>query len=114
MQYSVKRNICRVFSYPGGMPLYIFARLEPKPGKELEVRDELNLVLEPTRAEPGCVRIHLYESTRGPLTYFIHSAWIDEAAFDAHIELPHTQRFIAAVENLIANPLQAARTEQIG
>jgi len=95
------------------MPLYIFARLEPKPGKDLQLRDELNLVLEPTRAEPGCRRIHLYESTRGPLVFFIHSEWIDEPAFDAHVELPHTQRFTGAVGDLIAQPLQAVRTKQI-
>jgi quinol monooxygenase YgiN len=96
------------------MPLYIFARLDPKPGNELQIRDELMHVLEPTRAEPGCVRIHLYESTRGPLAYFIHSEWIDEGAFDAHVEMPHTQRFAAAVDDLIVHPLKAVRTKQVG
>jgi quinol monooxygenase YgiN len=96
------------------MPLYIFARLEPKPGNELQVRDQLMRVLEPTRAEPGCLRIHVYESTRGPLTYFIHSEWMDEAAFDAHVELPHTQRFIAQAEPLITEALHATRTKRIG
>jgi quinol monooxygenase YgiN len=95
------------------MPLYIFARLEPKPGKELQLRNELNLVLEPTRAESGCVRIHLYESTRGPLTYFIHSEWLDEPAFDAHVELPHTQRFAGLVDDLVTDPLRAVRTKKV-
>jgi quinol monooxygenase YgiN len=96
------------------MALYIFARLQPKPGTELQVRDELMRVLEPTRGEPGCLRIQAYESTRGPLTYIVHSKWIDEQAFDAHIELPQTQRFIAQVEPLITDPLQAVRTKRIG
>jgi quinol monooxygenase YgiN len=96
------------------MPLYIFARLEPKPGKELQLRDELDLVLKPTRAEPGCVRIHLYESTRGPLIYYIHSEWIDEPAFDAHAELPHMRRFLGLIDELITHPLQAMRTKQVG
>ena len=96
------------------MPFYVFARFEPKPGKELQLRDELTRILNPTRAEPGCLRIHLYESTRGPLTWFIHSEWLDEPAFDAHVELPHTQRFVEMVEPLITHPLQAVRTHQIG
>jgi quinol monooxygenase YgiN len=95
------------------MPLYIFARLDPKPGKELQLRDELMRVVEPTRGEPGCVRIHLYEAMGSPLTYFIHSEWVDEAAFDTHIQLPHTVRFAAQVENLITHPLQAVRTKQV-
>ena len=98
----------------GSMPFYIFARFEPRPGNELQLRDELMRILEPTRADPGCVRIHLFESTRGSLTWFIHSEWIDEAAFDAHVELPHTQRFVGAVEPLMNGPLQAVRTKQIG
>lgn len=96
------------------MPLYIFAHFEPSPGKDRQLRDELMLILEPTRAEPGCVRIHLYESTREPLVYFIHSEWIDEPAFDAHIELPHTQRFAGLIDDLIVQPLKAVRTKQIG
>jgi quinol monooxygenase YgiN len=94
------------------MPLYVFVRFEPKPGKELQLREELMWVVEPSRAEPGCRRIHLYESTRGPLTWFIHSEWIDEAAFDAHAELPHTRRFLEAIDDLLANPFQAVRTKQ--
>jgi len=95
------------------MPLYIFARLEPLPGKEQEVQEALRQVLEPTRAEWGCVRINIYQSTRGPLTYYVHSEWADEAAFDAHVEMPHTVRFANAVESLISAPLRAVRTKQI-
>ena len=76
--------------------------------------DELMLVLEPTRAEPGCVRIHLYESTREPLVYVIHSEWIDEQAFDTHSGLPHMRRFLGLIGELISHPLQAVRTKQIG
>jgi quinol monooxygenase YgiN len=96
------------------MPLFIFAHLEPRPEKELQLRDELMRVLEPTRAEPGCVRIHVFESIRGPATWFIHSEWIDEPAFDAHAKMPHTERFVAAVEELVTHPLQALRTRQVG
>jgi hypothetical protein len=58
------------------LPLHVFVRFEPLPGKQRQLHDELILILEPTRAEPGCIRIHLYESTRDPLAFFIHSEWI--------------------------------------
>jgi quinol monooxygenase YgiN len=95
-------------------PLYIFARFEPLPGKESELRAELEAVLEPTRAEPGCVRVNQYESVRGPLCFFVHSQWIDEAAFEAHAKLPHTQRLIERTADLMAQPLLAVRTHEIG
>ena len=95
------------------MPLHVFIRFEPLTEKRQQLHDELILIPEPTRAEPGCVRIHLYESTRDPLAFFIHSEWIDEAAFDTHAHLPHMKRFLALVGELITHPLQAVRTKQI-
>lgn len=95
------------------MPLYTFVRFDPIPGKEQQHREELLRVLEPTRAEPGCLRIHLFESTRGPLTFFTHSKWFDEAAFDAHAKLPHMTRFLGIVGDLMTNPLQGVRTKRI-
>jgi len=47
-----------------------------------------------TRAEAGCVGIHLYEFLRSGKDFIIHSQWMEEAAFDAHAELPHMKRFL--------------------
>lgn len=71
-------------------------------------------LLDPTRAEPGCIRIHLFEGTRDPVVFFIHSEWTDEAALDAHAKLPHMTRFLSLVGELLTHPLQAVRTKQIG
>jgi quinol monooxygenase YgiN len=96
------------------VPLHVFVRFEPLSGKQHQLLDELTLILEPTRAEPGCTRIHLFESTRDPLTFFIHSEWTDEAAFDAHAKVPHMTRFLGLVGELISHPVQALRVKQIG
>lgn len=96
------------------MAIFIFARFEPRPGETRRLRDELTLILEPTRAEAGCVRIHLFESMCHPLHYYIHSEWIDEGAFEAHAELPHMRRFLGLADELLTHPVQAVRTAQIG
>lgn len=96
------------------MPLYTFFCFDPVPGKEQQLRDELLRVVEPTRGEPGCLRIHLFESSRGPLTFFIQSDWVDEEASDAHAKLPHMTRFLAAVRDLMTNSLQGGRTSRVG
>lgn len=92
------------------MPMYLFARFDPLPGRQRELLDELTRVIEPTRAEPGCLEIHVYESY-DRAAYFIHSKWADEEAFNLHADLPHTTRFVAAVRELIANPFQPVRTK---
>ncbi len=95
-------------------PLYIFARFEPKPGKREELRAVIEAVVPLSRAEPGCVRIHFYQSILEPLCYWIHSTWQDEAAFELHATLPHTEHFVKAASELISHPFQAIRTREIG
>jgi len=95
------------------MELYIFARFEPRPGKRSELLAAFREVLGPTRAEPGCLGIHLYESVRPPECFFIHSQWIDEPAFDNHVALTHTTSFVNTVEPLLTHPLVAVRTNRV-
>jgi len=83
-------------------------------GKRVELREELMRILEPTPAEAGCVGIHLYECLRGGKDFIIHSQWMEEAAFDAHAELPHMKRFWGLVGELITHPVQAMRCRRLG
>ncbi|HBY60098.1 MAG TPA: antibiotic biosynthesis monooxygenase, partial [Solibacterales bacterium] len=39
------------------MPLHVFVRFEPAPGKDHLLETELRGILTPTRAEPGCLRV---------------------------------------------------------
>src|SRR5215472_14972036 len=96
------------------MSFHSFIRFEPKPGKRAQLADELTRLLEPTRGEPGCTRIHLYEAIRDPSVFYFHSEWTDEAAFDAHTQTPHMVRFLSLIDDLITHPLKAVRTKRIG
>src|SRR5580658_5468837 len=94
--------------------MHCFVRFEPLPGKETAFREELLRVIEPTRAEAGCLAIRIFESLHEPFTFAIHSEWVDEAAFELHAQLPHTLRFLAAAERLLTHPVQGLRTREIG
>jgi len=96
------------------LALHTFVRFEPQPGKVRQLRDELLGLLGPTRAEPGCIRIHLFEALREPFVFYVHSEWVDEAAFDVHAKLPHITRFLGLVGELTTNPVKGIRTKQIG
>jgi quinol monooxygenase YgiN len=67
----------------------------------------------PTREEPGCLGVHYHRSIRDPRLFYVHSRWTDEAAFEKHVGLPHTVRFVEEVEKAIDRPLEAARTRPI-
>jgi quinol monooxygenase YgiN len=96
------------------MELFVFARFHARAGVERDVADALLEVLAPTRAEPDCLAIHAFRSSRDARLYYIHSRWTNDAAFERHAGLPHTMRFIARVEPLIDHALDVARTELIG
>jgi quinol monooxygenase YgiN len=95
------------------MELFIFARFHAREGQEAAVAAALRDVVAPSRAEPGCAAIAAYRSVREPQLFWIHSRWIDEAAFEIHAELPHTVRFLERVQPLIDHPLDVTRTHPI-
>lgn len=96
------------------MELFIFARFHARAGKEGAALDAINTVLPLTRAEEGCLSIHSFRSTQDPRLFYIHSRWIDEAAFETHAGLPHTVRFVETMKPLIDHPFEATRTVLIG
>lgn len=96
------------------MSVHFFVRFEPLPGKEMAFREELLRVVEPTRAEMGCLGIRVFESLREPFVFAIHSEWVDEAAFELHAQLGHTVQFLGAAEQLLTHPVQGLRSRLIG
>jgi quinol monooxygenase YgiN len=93
--------------------LYIFARFHARPGEEDAVDAALRDVVGPSREEAGCLSIQAYRSARDPRLFYIHSRWVDEAAFDRHAGLAHTVRFIERVQALIDHPLEVTRARPI-
>ena len=90
--------------------LAIFIRLHAREGEESAVAAAVRDVLPPSRAEPGCVGIEGFASTRDVRLFYIHSRWVDEAAFDLHGTLPHTIQFKEQVRPLIDHPFEIERT----
>ena len=94
--------------------LFIFARFHARAGQQHAVEQSIRDVLNPTREESGCLSIHAFRSTRDARLFYVHAKWKDEAAFEKHIRLPHTQRFVERVEQLIDHPLDVTRAEVLG
>ena len=95
------------------MELFVFARFHAREGQEDAVAALMRNQLSPVRAEPGCVAIDAFRSTRDARLFYFHSRWINEAAFDTHAGLPHTARFLERVQPLIDHPLDVTRTKPL-
>jgi quinol monooxygenase YgiN len=95
------------------MELVIFARFHARAGQEAAVAAALAEQVRAARAEPGCLAIGAYRSTRDYGLFWIHSRWRDEAAFEVHAALPRTERFVARMGKLNDHPFEAARAQAI-
>ena len=95
------------------LELFIFARFHAREGREGAVEAALCEEIPQARAEPGCLEIDAYRSTRDPRLFFIHSHWTDERAFDTHAEMSHKVHFIRRVEPLIDHALDVNRTRPL-
>jgi quinol monooxygenase YgiN len=42
--------------------------------------------------------------------FWLHSRWVDEAAFEKHVERPETNQFVERVQRLIDHPFDVTRT----
>lgn len=95
------------------MELAIFARFHAREGQEEALAATLQEQVGPVRREPGCLAIAAHRSVRDRRLFWIHSLWIDQAAFDIHAELPRTMRFLQRVEPIIDHPLDITRAQAI-
>jgi quinol monooxygenase YgiN len=91
--------------------LYIFARFRARQGNQDAVEAALRHVVPPTRAEAGCLALNIFRSTGDPQLFYLHSKWVDEAAFDHHASLPHTLKFVETVGPLIDHEFDLTRTK---
>ncbi len=96
------------------MDQYVFVRLHAREGEESAVEEALREVTGPSREEAGCLSFHTFRSMRDPRLFFIHSRWVDAAAFQRHAELPHTVRFLERVDALLDQPRDVTRTQLLG
>ncbi len=94
-------------------PLVSIAVLIAREGQQQALKQALLALVEPTRAEPGNLDYVLFENRDEPGTFYMREAFRDQAALDAHFSMPYFQRFAAASDALLAEPLKLLFLEQV-
>lgn len=69
--------------------------LEPLAGREADAVETCLETVEPSRAEPGCLFFDVLvgRSSEGRTEVVFYEAYVDEAAFHAHLDTPHVRRW---------------------
>ncbi len=80
----------------------VVAVIVAKPGSEDAVRDALNALVAPTRAEEGCRSYELFESAAAPGTFVTIESWTATADLDKHMASPHIAEALASTQDHLA------------
>ncbi|MYM75824.1 antibiotic biosynthesis monooxygenase [Duganella sp. FT134W] len=77
--------------------LIVVATITAKEGNEVLVREALERVVPPSRAEAGCLRYDLNIDIGNHASFVMLEAWRDQDALDAHEATPHFLDLVKAI-----------------
>ena len=79
------------------------------PGAQDEAAAHFRACIEPSRAEPGNRRYHIYRSLEEPRRFVLFEEYDDEAAFEAHRSTPY---FVKHIKNGILNIMESRNADR--
>jgi quinol monooxygenase YgiN len=82
-------------------PIVVVAEVKAKPGKEDALRARLLGLIEPTRAEEGCIQYNLHEAAGEPGRLLFYEIWRSKPDLDQHLATPYLQDLFAAIPELV-------------
>jgi quinol monooxygenase YgiN len=83
----------------------VVALFTAKPGMEETVRQAIEAVIAPTRAEPGCMNYDLHQSSEDPSIFMLYENWNSKKDLDDHLAMPYLKDLAAKAEDMLAKPL---------
>lgn len=81
--------------------LTIVAQITSKPDQVEFVRSELEKLVEPTRAEDGCIQYDLHQDNENPALFLFYENWENRDLWQQHINSPHIAAYRKATESAI-------------
>ena len=87
--------------------------IREKPGQESCVRQVLQELLPPTRAEAGCINYDLHQSQMDPALFVFYENWTSEAHLEAHSKSPHIQSLRKVAGEILAGPIEITKWQVV-
>jgi len=84
------------------MPLSVVATISAKPEFRAEVRQALETIVPPSRAEAGCLQYDLHVARNNPDNFVMIERWQDDATLDRHLATPHFAALGAALDGRVS------------
>lgn len=83
------------------MSLSVVATITARSEFRTEVRQALDQVIPPSRAEAGCLQYDLHVTRDKPDSFVMIERWQDDATLDRHMATPHFTALVAAIDGKV-------------
>lgn len=67
-----------------------------------ELKALLEMMVQPSKAEPGCLLYNIYQIDEDPKTFVVVESWEDEAALEGHKNTEHYKHYKSHFEPFAA------------
>ena len=91
----------------------VIARMRAKKGMEEELRMELLALVEPSRADEGCINYDLHQATADPSLFVFYENWQNAELLKKHSVSAHLRAFRLKADELLAEPSELLLLDMI-
>jgi quinol monooxygenase YgiN len=95
------------------MALTIVANIEAKKNKIEFIKEELLKLIEPTKAEEGCIEYRLQQDNQNPEFFLFFEIWENRELWQKHMDSEHLQNLIRVTEGSLVD-LTVTEMNEIG
>ncbi|MBZ9938967.1 antibiotic biosynthesis monooxygenase [Mesorhizobium sp. BR1-1-16] len=95
------------------MTVTVIGTLTARPERREDLHSILAAMVAPTRTEPGCINYDFHVDATDPCVFVFYENWRSEADHAAHMKTPHLAPLLAAVDSLLAKPVDVRRLSML-
>ncbi|MEM5789887.1 MAG: putative quinol monooxygenase [Syntrophobacteraceae bacterium] len=82
----------------------VVAKFRAKAGMEVDLKNLLMTLIEPSRSDEGCINYDLHQGTGDPAVFVFYENWQSREHLDRHSATSHVQNFRLKAKDLLAEP----------
>ena len=95
------------------MALTIVANIEAKKNKIEFIKEELLKLIEPTKAEEGCIEYRLQQDNQNPEFFLFFEIWENRELWQKHMDSEHLQNLVRVTEGSLVD-LTVTEMNEVG
>lgn len=85
------------------MPFIIVAEITAKPDRIELVAEQIGILVEGSRREPGCLKYEAFQQGEDKAQFMIFESWENKAAWDKHMQMAALMSYLRATEGFTLN-----------